>query len=106
LVYPQYHAKFYDEFDTVTKPKRDELPVSLWQTKCHFLKEDEINVRDHHITTVKISHPTPSDKIDAEPDNVERETATPPETEETIPPQEVERTVPALPLLRQARNQP
>jgi hypothetical protein len=82
LVSPQYHAKFDDEFDTVTKPKRDELPVSLLPSKCHFLKESEINVRDHHIPTVKISQPTPSDIIAAEPGSAEQEIETSPGPEE------------------------
>jgi hypothetical protein len=30
LVSPQFHAKYDDEFDTVTNPKKDKLPVSLY----------------------------------------------------------------------------
>jgi hypothetical protein len=68
LVSPQFHAKFDNEFDTVTSPKRDELPTSLWQAKCHFLKGEEINTLDQHIPTVTLSQPTPSDMVTGERD--------------------------------------
>jgi hypothetical protein len=63
LVSPQFHAKFNDEFDTVTQPQRDELPQLLWQEKCHFTSEVDISHKDHHIPVVRIANPTPAEVL-------------------------------------------
>jgi hypothetical protein len=85
LVSPQYHAKFDDEFDTVTKPS--ETPVSLWQRKCHFTSEGGISTDDHHIPTVYITSPAPADVVEITPEIEENTSPIPTSIETPIVPQ-------------------
>jgi hypothetical protein len=61
LVSPHFHAKYDDEFETVSINNKYALPDSKWQTKCHFITSKEVNAKDYHIPTVPITQATPAD---------------------------------------------
>jgi hypothetical protein len=67
LVSPQFHAKFDDEFTTVSPSSEKKLPISLWQQKCHFApkpSEESLTFKNEKIIRpLLITTPTPADII-------------------------------------------
>lgn len=45
LVSPQFHVKFDNKFETLRSIYGGNPPISLWQEKCHFLKQEEKSKR-------------------------------------------------------------
>jgi hypothetical protein len=77
LVSPQFHAKFDDEFTTVSSSSKNELPVSMWQQKSHFTpkpKEENLTFRnERRIQPLPITVPNPADIVQQIAPNVDQE---------------------------------
>jgi hypothetical protein len=89
LVSPQFHAKFNDEFETVTG--KQENMSSLWQRKCHFESEEEVNTKDHHIPMVQVMQPTPSKVVESLKKGQREENQEPQQEDQPGNPEEINR---------------
>ena len=81
LVSPQFHVKADTTFQTIRKAFGGAFPTSMWQDKCHFLR-DEINLKQE---TAKASSSKAATKQSQPNESIRQEGASIPQSEVETP---------------------